>query len=97
MSALTATPLCTLQIEYNFQWLQMPVEKKLWERKGYCPLAAVNVTPFPLLQVIQLASASPVTDCGFCVQAMVYYNRLELLNHPVCKKYLAMKWYGVAL
>lgn len=27
-------------------------------------------------------------------QAMVHYNRLELLNHPVCKKYLAMKWYG---
>uniref|UniRef100_A0A671XYY8 Transient receptor potential cation channel, subfamily A, member 1b n=1 Tax=Sparus aurata TaxID=8175 RepID=A0A671XYY8_SPAAU len=26
------------------------------------------------------------------VQAMVYYNRIELLNHPVCKKYLAMKW-----
>lgn len=27
------------------------------------------------------------------VQAMVHYNRLELLNHPVCKKYLAMKWW----
>lgn len=26
------------------------------------------------------------------VQAMVHYNRIELLNHPVCKKYLAMKW-----
>lgn len=25
-------------------------------------------------------------------QAMVHYNRIELLNHPVCKKYLAMKW-----
>lgn len=25
-------------------------------------------------------------------QAMVKYNRLELLNHPVCKKYLHMKW-----
>ncbi|MEQ2162397.1 hypothetical protein GOODEAATRI_019352, partial [Goodea atripinnis] len=24
--------------------------------------------------------------------AMVHYNRIELLNHPVCKKYLAMKW-----
>lgn len=23
---------------------------------------------------------------------MVQYNRIELLNHPVCKKYLAMKW-----
>ncbi|KAM4544029.1 transient receptor potential cation channel subfamily A member 1b [Fundulus diaphanus] len=26
------------------------------------------------------------------VNAMVQYNRIELLNHPVCKKYLAMKW-----
>lgn len=31
------------------------------------------------------------------VQAMVQYNRLELLNHPVCKKYLAMKWYGLLI
>lgn len=23
---------------------------------------------------------------------MVQYNRIELLNHPVCKKYLRMKW-----
>ncbi|TNM96262.1 hypothetical protein fugu_015923 [Takifugu bimaculatus] len=53
-------------IEYSFRWLQTPLEKKLWEKNGYRPLAAVN--------------------------AMVYYNRLELLNHPVCKKYLAMKW-----
>nr|XP_057916143.1 transient receptor potential cation channel subfamily A member 1b [Doryrhamphus excisus] len=26
------------------------------------------------------------------LNAMVKYNRLELLNHPVCKKYLSMKW-----
>ncbi|XP_068613571.1 transient receptor potential cation channel subfamily A member 1-like [Brachionichthys hirsutus] len=26
------------------------------------------------------------------LNAMVKYNRIELLNHPVCKKYLAMKW-----
>uniref|UniRef100_A0A3B4WXU2 Transient receptor potential cation channel, subfamily A, member 1b n=1 Tax=Seriola lalandi dorsalis TaxID=1841481 RepID=A0A3B4WXU2_SERLL len=26
------------------------------------------------------------------LNAMVRYNRIELLNHPVCKKYLAMKW-----
>lgn len=26
------------------------------------------------------------------LQAMVQYNRIELLNHPVCKKYLRMKW-----
>uniref|UniRef100_A0A672JFM3 Transient receptor potential cation channel, subfamily A, member 1b n=1 Tax=Salarias fasciatus TaxID=181472 RepID=A0A672JFM3_SALFA len=26
------------------------------------------------------------------LNAMVEYNRIELLNHPVCKKYLAMKW-----
>lgn len=26
------------------------------------------------------------------LNAMVHYNRIDLLNHPVCKKYLAMKW-----
>ncbi|XP_071393309.1 transient receptor potential cation channel subfamily A member 1-like isoform X2 [Centroberyx affinis] len=26
------------------------------------------------------------------LNAMVQYNRIELLNHPVCKKYLEMKW-----
>ncbi|XP_054620938.1 transient receptor potential cation channel subfamily A member 1b [Dunckerocampus dactyliophorus] len=26
------------------------------------------------------------------LNAMVKYNRLELLNHPVCNKYLSMKW-----
>nr|XP_020455683.1 transient receptor potential cation channel subfamily A member 1 [Monopterus albus] len=26
------------------------------------------------------------------LNAMAQYNRIELLNHPVCKKYLAMKW-----
>lgn len=34
---------------------------------------------------------------AFLVQAMVHYNRLELLNHPVCKKYLAMKWYKLLI
>ncbi|KAL3041036.1 hypothetical protein OYC64_011921 [Pagothenia borchgrevinki] len=28
------------------------------------------------------------------LNAMVKYNRIELLNHPVCKKYLAMKWFA---
>ncbi|XP_061878030.1 transient receptor potential cation channel subfamily A member 1b [Entelurus aequoreus] len=26
------------------------------------------------------------------LNTMVKYNRLELLNHPVCKRYLSMKW-----
>lgn len=30
--------------------------------------------------------------CVVLVQAMVQYNRLELLTHPVCQKYLEMKW-----
>ncbi|XP_041823420.1 transient receptor potential cation channel subfamily A member 1b [Melanotaenia boesemani] len=43
-------------------------------------------------------SAKKLTDDSVKVQplaavnAMVQYNRIELLNHPVCKKYLAMKW-----
>ncbi|XP_029313718.1 LOW QUALITY PROTEIN: transient receptor potential cation channel subfamily A member 1b [Cottoperca gobio] len=28
------------------------------------------------------------------LNVMVKYNRMELLNHPVCKKYLAMKWFA---
>uniref|UniRef100_A0A3B5B373 Transient receptor potential cation channel subfamily A member 1-like n=1 Tax=Stegastes partitus TaxID=144197 RepID=A0A3B5B373_9TELE len=42
--------------------------------------------------------AKKITDKNYKFQplaalnAMVQYNRIELLNHPVCKKYLAMKW-----
>lgn len=57
MSALTATPLCTLQIEYNFRWLQTPLEKKLWEKKGYRPLAAVNVIN------ITVITSNPIGKC----------------------------------
>lgn len=37
-------------------------------------------------------------DCVFIThffisQAMVQNNRIELLNHPVCKEYLLMKWW----
>ncbi|TDG97235.1 hypothetical protein EPR50_G00223990 [Perca flavescens] len=57
-------------IEYNFSWLQAPLEsRKLTDKTlRVQPLAALN--------------------------AMVKYNRIELLNHPVCKKYLAMKWFA---
>ncbi|XP_017261877.1 transient receptor potential cation channel subfamily A member 1b [Kryptolebias marmoratus] len=43
-------------------------------------------------------SSKKLTDTIYKIQplaavnAMVQYNRIELLNHPVCKKYLAMKW-----
>lgn len=30
--------------------------------------------------------------CLLSPQAMVQYNRIELLSHPVCQKYLQMKW-----
>ncbi|XP_055364424.1 transient receptor potential cation channel subfamily A member 1b [Betta splendens] len=53
-------------IEYDFRWLQAPLEVTFEEKGKYQPLAALN--------------------------AMVQYNRIELLNHPVCKKYLRMKW-----
>ncbi|KAK2859429.1 hypothetical protein Q5P01_004049 [Channa striata] len=55
-------------IEYDFRWLQAPLQKKKSTDKtlDFQPLAALN--------------------------AMVLYNRIELLNHPVCKKYLRMKW-----
>lgn len=28
---------------------------------------------------------------------MVQHNRIELLNHPVCKEYLLMKWWVPAI
>uniref|UniRef100_A0A671XYL0 Transient receptor potential cation channel, subfamily A, member 1b n=1 Tax=Sparus aurata TaxID=8175 RepID=A0A671XYL0_SPAAU len=43
---------------------------------------AVNKATYKTMRVRPLAA----------LNAMVYYNRIELLNHPVCKKYLAMKW-----
>uniref|UniRef100_A0AAX7VMA9 Ion transport domain-containing protein n=1 Tax=Astatotilapia calliptera TaxID=8154 RepID=A0AAX7VMA9_ASTCA len=58
----------TNRIEYDFKWLQAPIEVngQIYNGNKVQPLAALN--------------------------AMVQYNRIELLNHPVCKKYLAMKW-----
>ncbi|XP_075406952.1 transient receptor potential cation channel subfamily A member 1 [Tenrec ecaudatus] len=57
-------------IEYNFKYLQCPLEftQKTRPEKDvtYEPLATLN--------------------------AMVQHNRIELLNHPVCKEYLCMKW-----
>nr|XP_055058001.1 transient receptor potential cation channel subfamily A member 1a isoform X2 [Misgurnus anguillicaudatus] len=66
---------CNYFIEYNFRWLQHPLQKSKKEsgtRDGtYKPLNALN--------------------------AMVHFNRVSLLTHPVCKKYLEMKWnaYGI--
>uniref|UniRef100_A0A8C6LVK3 Transient receptor potential cation channel, subfamily A, member 1b n=1 Tax=Nothobranchius furzeri TaxID=105023 RepID=A0A8C6LVK3_NOTFU len=42
----------------------------------------------PILDMIEFL---PET-CKVFANAMVQYNRIELLNHPICKKYLAMKW-----
>ncbi|KAM9774909.1 transient receptor potential cation channel subfamily A member 1b [Syngnathus typhle] len=55
-------------IEYDFRWLQAPLEMQKTGDKSNRPqpLAALN--------------------------AMVKYNQLGLLNHPVSKKYLSMKW-----
>ncbi|XP_060762606.1 transient receptor potential cation channel subfamily A member 1a [Neoarius graeffei] len=60
---------CNYYLEYNFQWLQKPIQSIKDEQKdNYKPLAALN--------------------------AMVEFNRVELLTHPVCRKYLEMKWYA---
>ncbi|XP_026998616.2 transient receptor potential cation channel subfamily A member 1a isoform X2 [Tachysurus fulvidraco] len=67
---------CSYYLEYNFQWLQQPIEYAVKMENSenedeYKPLAALN--------------------------AMVEFNRVDLLTHPVCKKYLEMKWsaYGI--
>ncbi|XP_062377181.1 transient receptor potential cation channel subfamily A member 1b [Sardina pilchardus] len=57
-------------IQYNFQWLQAPVQLKKHAKTDKS------------LRVLPLA----------CMNAMVQYHRVELLTHPVCNKYLEMKW-----
>ncbi|KAI4539720.1 hypothetical protein MG293_010115 [Ovis ammon polii] len=57
-------------IEYNFTYLQCPLE---FTKKG-TPVQDVVYEPLLTLN------------------AMVQHNRIELLNHPVCKEYLLMKW-----
>ncbi|XP_071780098.2 transient receptor potential cation channel subfamily A member 1b isoform X1 [Centroberyx gerrardi] len=47
------------------------------------PIASQNYTETDKALKIQPLAA---------LNAMVQYNRIELLNHPVCKKYLEMKW-----
>uniref|UniRef100_F6WSN6 Transient receptor potential cation channel subfamily A member 1 n=1 Tax=Monodelphis domestica TaxID=13616 RepID=F6WSN6_MONDO len=55
-------------IEYNFKYLQSPVELRENEVNNtvYGPLTTLN--------------------------AMVLHNRRDLLDHPVCREYLLMKW-----
>uniref|UniRef100_A0A8D3DX68 Transient receptor potential cation channel, subfamily A, member 1b n=1 Tax=Scophthalmus maximus TaxID=52904 RepID=A0A8D3DX68_SCOMX len=51
-------------------------------------------THFKSQQCLRCAVCCWLCFCSSFFQAMVEYNRLELLNHPVCKKYLAMKWFA---
>uniref|UniRef100_G3NEB1 Transient receptor potential cation channel, subfamily A, member 1b n=1 Tax=Gasterosteus aculeatus aculeatus TaxID=481459 RepID=G3NEB1_GASAC len=44
--------------------------------------------PLALRKLTMIKTIQPLA----ALNAMVQYNRIELLNHPVCKKYLAMKW-----
>ncbi|XP_074549221.1 transient receptor potential cation channel subfamily A member 1b [Halichoeres trimaculatus] len=46
----------------------------------------------PIVQMKYVTDKSTKTPPLAALNAMVKYNRIELLNHPVCKKYLAMKW-----
>ncbi|XP_060058243.1 transient receptor potential cation channel subfamily A member 1 [Erinaceus europaeus] len=57
-------------IEYNFTYLQCPLEFT----KKTNPAQDITYEPLTTLN------------------AMVQHNRIELLNHPVCKEYLLMKW-----
>ncbi|XP_069559574.1 transient receptor potential cation channel subfamily A member 1b [Brachyistius frenatus] len=46
----------------------------------------------PPIAVKKLTDEATKFQPLIALNAMVQYNRMELLNHPVCKKYLAMKW-----
>ncbi|KAM8784412.1 transient receptor potential cation channel subfamily A member 1 [Rhynchonycteris naso] len=45
---------------------------------------------------LEFTKKSPTQDVTYepltTINAMVQHNRIELLNHPVCKEYLLMKW-----
>lgn len=68
MLALTETPLCVLQIEYNFRWLQTPLEKRLWDKSVYRPLAAVNVIKM-----------NDITNVSFSTSKSLFHQQLWLL------------------
>ncbi|CAN9506114.1 unnamed protein product [Ophioblennius macclurei] len=46
----------------------------------------------PPLSVKKLSNEEMPFKPLVALNAMVEYNRIDLLNHPVCKKYLEMKW-----
>ncbi|XP_037659349.1 transient receptor potential cation channel subfamily A member 1 isoform X2 [Choloepus didactylus] len=71
MSCSTEDKSChDYHIEYNFRYLQCPLE---FTKRETCP---------------QDVTYAPLT----ILNTMVQHNRTELLNHPVCKEYLLMKW-----
>ncbi|XP_074058153.1 transient receptor potential cation channel subfamily A member 1 [Macrotis lagotis] len=69
MESLEERSCPNFHIDYNFKYLQSPLEFRKNEEYNstlYGPLTALN--------------------------AMVQHNRRDLLDHPVCREYLIMKW-----
>ncbi|XP_076866837.1 transient receptor potential cation channel subfamily A member 1b [Brachyhypopomus gauderio] len=65
-------------VAYTFKWLQAPVKFQ----KSLKSSQSSQIDGDGGLYIQPLAA----------LNAMVRYNRLELLSHPVCQKYLEMKW-----
>lgn len=58
----------------------------------YKPLSALNVGIFQNICYNCVNCERPRSENVSPLQAMVNFNRVTLLTHPVCKKYLEMKW-----
>lgn len=88
--------LYVLQIEYNFRWLQHPLQnlKKTGLEKDntYKPLSALNVGTLQNIYYNCVDCEWPRSENVSPLQAMVNFNHISLLTHPVCKRYLEMKW-----
>lgn len=93
--------LYVIQIEYNFRWLQHPLQnlKKtdLEKDNTYKPLSALNVGTSLKIYSNCVNCEWPRSENVSPLQAMVNFNRISLLTHPVCKKYLEMKWWVIQL
>ncbi len=93
--------LYVLQIEYNFRWLQHPLqnlkETGLEKDNTYKPLSALNVGTLQDMYYNCVNCEWPRSENVSPLQAMVNFNHISLLTHPVCKKYLEMKWWAMNL
>ncbi|KAA0719270.1 Transient receptor potential cation channel subfamily A member 1 [Triplophysa tibetana] len=66
--------------------------------KRFIVMDMIEFLPESFKHLLDTCIREPEEDVNSCNYfAMVHFNRISLLTHPVCKKYLEMKWnsYGI--